>query len=70
MTKTKAVVLDDIYNFAVKTFFIGITLGSRILISKSGKVNMREILCPLVTGDFGWSAVVRACGCLVEAFLD
>jgi hypothetical protein len=54
-TKTKVVVLDDIYNFAVKTFSIGILLGFRILISKSGKVNMRGILCPLVTCEFGWS---------------
>jgi hypothetical protein len=53
--KTKVVVLNDIYNFAVKTFSIGILLGFRILISKSGKVNMRGILCPLVIGDFGWS---------------
>ena len=68
--KTKVVVLDDIYNYAVKTFSIGIPLGSRMLISKLGKVNMRGILCPLVTGDFGWSAVARACGCLVVAFLD
>jgi hypothetical protein len=46
MTKTKVVVLIDIYNFAAEIFFIGIRLGSQILILKFGKVNTRRIFVP------------------------
>lgn len=42
MIKTKVVVLDDIYNFLVETFFIWIYLGSQVLISRFSKVNTRD----------------------------
>jgi hypothetical protein len=44
--KIKVVVLDDIYNFIVETFFIWIFLESQIFISKSRKVNTKGMDMP------------------------
>ena len=61
MTKIKVVDLLELYNFIFDNFFIRIYLEFQILISKSGNVNTKGMLCPLVTNDFEVELLALIC---------
>jgi hypothetical protein len=58
ITKTKVVVLNDVYNFVVEQFFFWIRLGPKILIPRSDEVNTRGMFLHLKHTRL-WGGAVR-----------